>query len=180
MRFEWDIRKDLSNRAKHDVSFELAQLAFADPFKKDKRTRKSNSWMVRSGGSQSLDFLRVRFSSSSALSDGTVETTSSESFQREGQTDMNDEHMKRILDRHKDELAALDAMTDEDIDYSDIPPIRDWSGAVRGRLYRPVKEQITLRLDADVIAWFKQNEAKYQTAINAALREHVARRRRAS
>lgn len=91
---------------------------------------------------------------------------------------MNDEHMKRILERHKDELAALDAMTDDDIDYSDIPPIHDWSGAVRGRLYRPLKQQVTLRLDADVIAWFRQNETKYQTAINAALREHVARQRR--
>jgi uncharacterized DUF497 family protein len=35
MRFEWDIRKDRSNRAKHGVSLELAQLAFADPLKKD-------------------------------------------------------------------------------------------------------------------------------------------------
>lgn len=39
MRFEWDIRKDRSNRAKHDISFELAQLAFADPFKKDKEVQ---------------------------------------------------------------------------------------------------------------------------------------------
>jgi uncharacterized protein (DUF4415 family) len=90
--------------------------------------------------------------------------------------------MKRILERHKDELAALDAMRDEDIDFSDIPEITDeqWSRAVRGKFYQPITEQITLELDADVIAWFKQNETKYQTAINAALREHVARKRRAS
>lgn len=92
---------------------------------------------------------------------------------------MNDHHMKRILERHKDELAALDALKDEDIDYSDIPPVRDWTGAVRGRLFRPVKEQVTLRIDADVIAWFRQNEERYQTAINAALREHVERQRQA-
>lgn len=90
--------------------------------------------------------------------------------------------MKRILERHKDELAALDAMTDEDIDFSDIPEITDeqWSRAVRGNFYRPVKQQVTLRLDADVIAWFKQHEEKYQTAINAALREYVEKHRRAS
>jgi len=88
--------------------------------------------------------------------------------------------MKRILERHRDEIVALEAMTDDDIDLSDIPEITDeqWSRAVRGKLYRPVKQQVTLRLDADVIAWFRQNETKYQTAINAALREHVARQRR--
>ena len=87
--------------------------------------------------------------------------------------------MKGILERHKDELAALDAMKDEDIDYSDIPPVHDWTGAVRGRLFRPLKEQVTLRIDADVLAWFRQHEDKYQTAINAALREHVERQRQA-
>ncbi len=94
---------------------------------------------------------------------------------------MNDEDMMKILERHKDELAALDAMTDEDIDFSDIPEITDeqWSRSVRGRLFRPVKEQVTLRIDADVIAWFKENEDKYQTAINATLRQYVDRQRQA-
>lgn len=95
---------------------------------------------------------------------------------------MNDDHMKSVLERHKDELAALDAMKDEDIDLTDMPEVTEeqWARSRRGKLYRPVKEQITLRLDADVIAWFRQNEDKYQTAINAALREHVGRQRRAS
>ena len=47
-----------------------------------------------------------------------------------------------------------------------------------GLFYRPVKQQITLRLDADIVAWFKtQTEGGkgYQTAINRVLREHVAR-----
>ena len=48
-------------------------------------------------------------------------------------------------------------MTDEDIDYSDILPIGDWSDAVHGRTYRPVKQQITHRLDADVIATSGKN-----------------------
>jgi len=87
--------------------------------------------------------------------------------------------MRKDIDKRiADDEARLAKMSDEDIDYSDIPPIGDWSGAVRGGLYRPVKQQVTLRLDADVIAWFRQNETKYQTAINVALREHVARQRR--
>jgi len=76
--------------------------------------------------------------------------------------------------------ARLAQMSDHDIDYSDIPPTADWTGAVRGKFYRPVKDQVTLRLDRDVLAWFRATEEKYQTAINAALREHMERNRRAS
>jgi uncharacterized protein (DUF4415 family) len=45
--------------------------------------------------------------------------------------------------------------------------------AERGDFYRPVKEQITLRLDKDVIAWFKAGGEGYQTRINEVLRDHV-------
>ena len=74
------------------------------------------------------------------------------------------------------ELDALAAMPDEDIDLSDAPEITDWSNAVRGKFYRPVKRQVTLRLDADLIEWFKTHgsgERGYQTRINAALRRFV-------
>jgi uncharacterized protein (DUF4415 family) len=52
----------------------------------------------------------------------------------------------------------------------------DWSGAKRGLFYRPIKQQITLRLDADLIDWFKTHHPQsegYQTSINRALREYV-------
>ncbi len=74
------------------------------------------------------------------------------------------------------ELDALEALPDDQIDTSDIPETLDWSGAKRGLFYRPVKQQITLRLDADVVAWFKQQAPDgrgYQTDINRALRSHV-------
>jgi len=74
------------------------------------------------------------------------------------------------------QLDALDAMRDEDIDLSDIPEKLDWSNAVRGKFFRPVKQQVTLRLDADVLHWFKTNaegSRGYQTQINAALRRFV-------
>jgi uncharacterized protein (DUF4415 family) len=68
------------------------------------------------------------------------------------------------------------ALRDEDIDTSDLPEVTDWSGAQRGKFYRPVKQQLTLRLDADVVAWFKEHDRGqgYQTRINKALREYVA------
>lgn len=74
------------------------------------------------------------------------------------------------------QLARLDAMRDEDIDLSDMPEITDWSQAVRGKFYRPVKQQLTLRLDADLVHWFKTHSEGgrgYQTRINAALRRFV-------
>jgi uncharacterized protein (DUF4415 family) len=55
------------------------------------------------------------------------------------------------------ELDALSAMTDDQIDTTDIPEVIDWRNAKRGLFYRPIKQQITLRLDADLIAWFKAN-----------------------
>ena len=83
-----------------------------------------------------------------------------------------------LLEKQKAEIKALAALPDDEIDTSDLPEILDWSGARRGPLYRPVKQQITLRLDADVVAWFKANVPGgrgYQTEINRVLREHARR-----
>jgi len=77
------------------------------------------------------------------------------------------------------ELDALAALPDEGIDTADIPEVLDWSDARRGVFYRPVKQQLTLRLDADVVTWFKRRARGgrgYQTDINRALREHVRHR----
>ena len=85
---------------------------------------------------------------------------------------------KELTKKQKAEIEALAALPDEKIDTSDIPEILDWAGAKRGLLYRPIKQQITLRLDADVVAWFKSNASNgrgYQTEINRVLREHAQR-----
>ena len=62
---------------------------------------------------------------------------------------MNDDDAHQ---QDRDQIIAEDetrlaAMKDKDIDYSDIPEVLDWSDAVRGKFYRPVKDQVTLRLD---------------------------------
>ncbi len=60
----------------------------------------------------------------------------------------------------------------------DILEVPGWVGTRRDFLNRPVKQQITLRLDADIIAWFKaraEGGRGYQTDINRALRRHVKR-----
>ena len=69
-----------------------------------------------------------------------------------------------------------------EIDTSDIPEVTDWSGAEIGKFYRPVKKQVTLRIDADVLGWvcgwFCAQGDKYQTAVNKTLRENMMRGRR--
>lgn len=45
--------------------------------------------------------------------------------------------------------------------------------------YKPIKKPVTLRLDADVLAWFKRDGRRYQTRINAALRRVMEREMRA-
>lgn len=53
------------------------------------------------------------------------------------------------------QIRALEDLPEDQVDTTDAPEILDWSDARRGVFYRPVKQQITLRIDADIIAWFK-------------------------
>jgi len=72
-------------------------------------------------------------------------------------------------------LKALAARPDSEIDFSDIPELTDeqWKTAERGHFYRPVKRQITARLDADVLEWLKSQGKGYQSRINAILRREM-------
>jgi uncharacterized protein (DUF4415 family) len=75
-----------------------------------------------------------------------------------------------------EQQAALDGIRnrpDGEIDFSDAPEVTDWSGAVRGVMFRPVKRHVTIRLDADVLTWFEREGKGYQTRINTALREYM-------
>jgi uncharacterized protein (DUF4415 family) len=84
----------------------------------------------------------------------------------------------------KHRLSMLAQRPDSEIDLSDIPELTEefWQNAVRNPFYRPVKRQLTLRLDADVIAWLRKAGKGYQTRANALLRDAMLRdlRRKAS
>jgi len=73
----------------------------------------------------------------------------------------------------KRRLTKLATRPDSEIDFSDIPPLRDsfWKNAIRNPYYRPVKQQLTVRLDADVVAWLRSQGKGYQTRLNQVLRE---------
>ena len=72
-------------------------------------------------------------------------------------------------------LAELAKRPEHETDTSDIPELTDamWKDAVRGRFYRPVKKAVSLRLDADVIAWLKKDGNGYQSRANRLLREQM-------
>ncbi len=80
--------------------------------------------------------------------------------------------LPELTEERRKELARLDALPADQIDTSDIPELTNeqWADAVRGRFYRPIKQQITARLDADVLAWLKAGGQGYQTRMNAILR----------
>lgn len=78
--------------------------------------------------------------------------------------DKQDAEIKRLLGKG--------TVSDDQLDLSDVPEITDWSNAIRhGQFYRPVKQQTSVRLDADVLAWLKGKGKGYQTRMNKILRE---------
>jgi uncharacterized protein (DUF4415 family) len=82
---------------------------------------------------------------------------------------------QRLTRKQRQDLAALAALPDDRIDTSDVPelPLRAWQDAVLGRFYRPVKQAVSLRLDADVVAWLKKPGKGYQTRANHLLRQQM-------
>ena len=79
--------------------------------------------------------------------------------------------MKKVSKKQARELAALKHMPDNEIDLTDIPEISNWRNAVVGKFYRPIKTPVTIRVDADVLAWLKRQGRGYQTRINQLLRQ---------
>jgi uncharacterized protein (DUF4415 family) len=83
---------------------------------------------------------------------------------------MKEGNMRKTDDSQAQELQTLKKMKQKDIDLSDIPEVRDWADAAVGKFYRPIKKPLTLRVDADVLAWLKSQGKGYQTRINKILR----------
>ncbi|MBD6615220.1 BrnA antitoxin family protein [Komarekiella sp. 'clone 1'] len=68
---------------------------------------------------------------------------------------------------------ALEAMSDEDIDYSNIPPLTD-EFFEKATLRVPATQARNLiQLDSDVMAWFQAQDVEYKTLINSVLRQHI-------
>jgi uncharacterized protein (DUF4415 family) len=80
-----------------------------------------------------------------------------------------------LTEAQRAELAELAARPDNEINYDDIPTVDEafWKKAVRGRFYKPTKTSTTIRIDSDVLAWFRGQGRGYQSRINAVLRREM-------
>ena len=78
----------------------------------------------------------------------------------------------RLTPKQIAELKKLAAMPDSSIDFSDIPEATEkfWKNAIRNPWYRPRKQQVTLRIDADILVWLRRGGKGYQSRLNALLR----------
>ena len=99
---------------------------------------------------------------------------SSVSYPRGKQRRVRDDSIY-LDDERRAELKKLEKRP-IDLNDPDAPEIEEFMVRERGEFYRPVKQQITMRLDKDIIAWFKASGDKYQTRINEALREYIRAR----
>jgi uncharacterized protein (DUF4415 family) len=182
--FEWDDAKARTNERKHGVRFEDAMLVFADPFAWWNKTalraansagKPSASWEV-----WRCCWLHIR----SAVAPAKKPFASSPPAKpRERSANVMTKIVRKKLSTssitaaRKRRLAKLAARPDSAIDFSDIPELTEkfWRNAIRNPFYRPIKRQLTLRLDADVIAWLRKQGKGYQTRANALLRAAMLR-----
>lgn len=89
-------------------------------------------------------------------------------------------HLPLLPEWQKAQVEGLKALPELLVETSDIPPLTMafWENAVSNPFYKPMKRVVTIRLDDDVIAWFKAQGGKYQTAINQVLRDYMMVHRR--
>jgi uncharacterized protein (DUF4415 family) len=85
---------------------------------------------------------------------------------------LDPDNLPHLTAEQKARLKALAAMPDDQIDYSDIPSRPDavWVKAVD---FPHTKKQVTLRIDEDILNFFRHTGSRYQTRINAVLRTYV-------
>src|ERR1035441_9679866 len=76
-----------------------------------------------------------------------------------------------VTHKQRRELERLRDLPDSQIDFSDAPEGNPRMSDIQvGRFYRPIKQLVSIRMDADVLAWFRGQGKKYQTYMNAVLR----------
>ena len=81
---------------------------------------------------------------------------------------MNEKPMNNSLKSNWD---RVDAMADEDIDTTDIPPLtKDFFQSARVRM---PKQRVTMEIDMDLLNWFQAQGDNYEQRMNAALRIYV-------
>ncbi len=94
--------------------------------------------------------------------------------------------MSKVDTSHKSKTdwERLDALEDDDIDFSECCELTEemFANAVARKGLKPVcrKKQVTLRLDADILSWFRSQGRGYQTKINSLLRAYITAQKKHS
>ena len=86
----------------------------------------------------------------------------------------------KLTEEQRAALRALNDLPEDQVDTSDAPEILDWSGAITGAFYRPVKQEVILKLDEYMIDWFEDNASEgqdYKEHIIQALWDHIRKNR---
>ena len=170
MRFEWDDAKNLDNVAKHNIGFETAKVVFDDPH--------AISYQDCSTDDD------VRWQTFGTIS-GLVVVVAHTCWEEDGEeviriiSARERLHAKgkpmKLTKSQAREIRVLKRMKDEEIDLTDIPELVNPTKLFVGRFYRPIKQSLTIRMDADILAWVKGQGRGYQTRINSYLRQVMYR-----
>jgi uncharacterized protein (DUF4415 family) len=95
-----------------------------------------------------------------------------------GTVKYSDRNLPRVSEKDWMELRErAEHISDDEIDYSDAPATEDFSAFKKWNdpaLFRPIKQDIHIKIDADVLAWLKSGGKGYQTRINAILRNAMS------
>jgi uncharacterized protein (DUF4415 family) len=170
MRFEWDEAKRQLNIRRHGIDFADA----VEVFQVETVTVIDDRYEYGE-----MRFLTLGLVNGIVVAVSQKPAISSESFPQERRRKMRKSDTST---KSETDWKRLRSMKDEDIDFSDIPPMTPemFAKAVIRRGLKPIprKKQLTLRMDSDVIEWFKKQGRGYQTKINSLLRAYMEEHRR--
>jgi uncharacterized DUF497 family protein len=167
MNFEWDEAKNRANIRKHGFDFADAEEMFRGVLVVDPDTRRDYGeprWTglgIVGGRLAHVVFARTRLRPFGSSHSERQQAVKEKNSKKPSRTDW-----KRI-----------DAMRDEDIDFSDAPELGPdfFKNAI---IWPGPKKQITLRVDPDVLTFFRKHGRGYQTTMNAVLRKYMEARKR--
>jgi uncharacterized DUF497 family protein/uncharacterized protein (DUF4415 family) len=171
VEFEWDPAKAEANLRKHGVSLDFATGVFFDPHRieqpedcdYDGEIREQVIGLVQ--GFVLFVVFTVRFDTIriiSATNTGMVRFR----YDPDNPPTMTEEQLQTLRD-----------LRDEDIDLSEMPERLTGWRRVSDLVPDENKQQVTLRLDADLLAYFKSTGKRYQSRINAVLRAYMLAQR---
>ena len=161
MEFTWDEKKNEQNIKKHGFDFAEANQVFDS--------------VLISSLDESQDYGEDRWIGIGTLQNGTVVVVV---FTEEEDDVIQSISMRKASKNEKEKYKKEDirfripGMRDENIDYSDIPPL-DENFFANAVIWKPRKKQLTIRIDSDVYDFFKSLGNKYQPRMNAVLRRYM-------